>query len=90
MAYQKISLLFNKEKVLGKENWRNSIIFTILQNEVYKGTFVHEKRTKKPRSYHNIVKPIISQFINNTIEYDLVVNQFFLLIMKQKIRNPIK
>ena len=163
MSYQKISSLFNKEKVLGKENWRDSSIFIILQNEVYKGDFVHGKRTKKPRYYHDVVEPIvskelweecqdqkkrnaksyqrtltylflqkvkcpkcnrilgvkatkkkngsvyyyyychdckctikeeiiekyISEFINDIVEYDSVVNQFFLPMMKQKIENPI-
>ena len=163
MSYQKISSLFNKEKVLGKKNWRDSSIFTILQNEVYKGDFVHGKRTKKPRYYHDVVEPIvskelweecqdqkkrnaksyqrtltylflqkvkcpkcnrilggkatkkkngsvyyyhychdckctikeeiiekyISEFINDIVEYDSVVNQFFLPMMKQKIENPI-
>ena len=163
MSYQKISTLFNKERVLGKENWRDSTIYNILQNEVYKGDFVHGKRTKKPRYYHDVVEPIvskelweecqdqkkrnaksyqrtltylflqkvkcpkcnrilggkatkkkngsvyyyyychdckctikeeiiekyISEFINDIVEYDSVVNQFFLPMMIQKIENPI-
>ena len=32
-SYQKISNLFNEEKVLGKDNWRDSTIVTILDNE---------------------------------------------------------
>lgn len=32
MSYQKISNLFNKDKVLSKENWRYSTIVNILQN----------------------------------------------------------
>ena len=60
-SYQKISTLFNKEKVLGKENWRDSTIFNILQNEVYKGDFVHGKRTEHPTYYANVVEPIISR-----------------------------
>lgn len=47
MSYQKISTLFNKEKVLGKTNWRDSTITAILSNEIYKGDFVHGKRGKK-------------------------------------------
>lgn len=61
MSYQKISTLFNKEKVLGKENWRNSTIYNILQNEVYKGDFVHGKRTDEPRYYENVVEPLLSK-----------------------------
>ena len=60
-SYQKISNLFNEEKVLGKDNWRDSTIQTILENEIYKGDFVHGKRTKNPTYYENVVEPIISK-----------------------------
>lgn len=60
-SYQKISNLFNEEKVLGKDNWRDSTIVTILENEIYKGDFVHGKRTKNPTYYENVVEPIISK-----------------------------
>ena len=59
-SYQKISNLFNEEKVLGKDNWRDSTIQTILENEIYKGDFVHGKRTKHPTYYEDVVEPIIS------------------------------
>ena len=161
-SYQKISNLFNEEKVLGKENWRDSTIQTILENELYKGDFVHGKRTKNPTYYENVVEPIVSkemwddcqvqkkknsrsyqrtltylylqklkcpkcgrilggkattkkngntyfyyycndckvqfkenliteyfnQFIGELIEYDSVVNQFFLPMIKQKFDEP--
>ena len=61
MSYQKISTLFNKEEVLGKTNWRDSSIVAILENEIYKGDFVHGKRTKHPTYYENVVEPIISK-----------------------------
>ena len=60
-SYQKISNLFNEEKVLGKDNWRDSTIQTILENEIYKGDFVHGKKTKNPTYYENVVEPIISK-----------------------------
>ena len=60
-SYQKISTLFNEEKVLGQDNWRDSTIQNILQNEIYKGDFVHGKRTKSPTYYENVVEPIISK-----------------------------
>ena len=60
-SYQKISNLFNEEKVLGKDNWRDSTIQTILENEIYKGDFIHGKRTKNPIYYENVVEPIISK-----------------------------
>ena len=164
MSYQKISNLFNKEKVLGKENWCDSTITTILQNEVYKGDFVHGKRTKNPIYYKDVVEPIVSRelweecqvqkkknsrnyirnltylflqklkcphcnrimggkatkkkngnvyyyyyctdckcnikeetienyiknFIDDIVEYDSVVNQFFLPMIKQKVENPVE
>ena len=161
-SYQKISNLFNEEKVLGKTNWRDSTIQTILENEIYKGDFVHGKRTKHPTYYEDVVEPIISkelwqdcqiqkkknsrsyqrtltylylqklkcpkcsrilggkattkkngkayyyyycndckiqfkenvindyfnQFISELVEYDSVVNQFFLPMIKQKFDEP--
>ena len=158
-SYQKISNLFNEEKVLGKDNWRDSTIVTILENEIYKGDFVHGKRTKHPTYYEDVVEPIISkemwedcqvqkkknsrsykrtltylylqklkcpkcsrilggkattkkngntyfyyycndqfkekvindyfsQFIDELTEYDSVVNQFFLPMIKQKFDEP--
>ena len=161
-SYQKISNLFNEEKVLGKENWRDSTIVTILENEIYKGDFVHGKRTKHPTYYEDVVEPIVAkemwedcqvqkkknsrsykrtltyiylqklkcpkcgrilggkattkkngntyfyyycndckiefkekvindyfnQFISELVEYDSVVNQFFLPMIKQKFDEP--
>ena len=161
-SYKKISNIFNEEKVLGKDNWRDSTIQTILENEIYKGDFVHGKRTKSPTYYENVVEPIISkemwedcqvqkkknsrsyqrtltylylqkikcpkcnrilggkattkkngkpyfyyycndckitikenaineyfnQFIGELVEYDSVVNQFFLPMIKQKFDEP--
>ena len=161
-SYQKISNLFNKEKVLGKDNWRDSTIMGILENEIYKGDFVHGKKTKHPTYYEDVVEPIISkemwadcqvqkkknsrsykrtltylylqklkcpkcnrilggkattkkngnsyfyyycndckiefkekvindyfnQFISELVEYDSVVNQFFLPMIKQKFDEP--
>jgi len=60
-SYQKISNLFNEEKVLGKDNWRDSTIQNILENEIYKGDFIHGKRTKNPTYYEDVVEPIISK-----------------------------
>jgi len=60
-TYQKISNLFNEEKVLEKDNWRDSTIVTILENEIYKGDFVHGKRTNHPTFYEDVVEPIASK-----------------------------
>ena len=63
LSYKKISNLFNEEKVLGKDNWRDSTIVNILQNEIYKGNFVHGKRTNHPTFYEDVVEPIVSKKI---------------------------
>ena len=60
-SYQKISNLFNEEKLLGKDNWRDSTIVGILENEIYKGDFIHGKKTKHPTYYEDVVEPIISK-----------------------------
>lgn len=162
LSYKKISNILNEEKVLDKTNWYDTTIMKILQNEVYKGDFVHGKRTKKPTYYTDVIEPIISkelweecqvqkkknsrsyqrtltylflqklkcpkcgrilggkattkkngnsyfyyycndckltikenviedyisEFIDDIVEYDSVVNQFFLPMIKQKIENP--
>ena len=145
-SYQKIRNLFNEEKVLGKDNWRDSTIVTILENEIYKGDFAHGKRTKHPtycqvqkkknsRSYkrtliylylqklrcpkcnrilggkattkkngntyfyyycndckiefkEKIINDYFNQFVSELVEYDSVVNQFFLPMIKQKFDEP--
>lgn len=93
MSYQKIASLFKKEQVLGKDNWRDSTIFNILQNEIYKGDFVHGKRTKNPTYYENVVDPIISKVMweecqfqkrNNSKAYSRTLTYIFL----QKLRCP--
>ena len=60
-SYQKISNILNNEKILNKENWYDSTIVGILENEIYKGDFVHGKNTKHPTYYENVVEPIISK-----------------------------
>ena len=161
-SYQTISNILNEEQVLGKTNWRDSTITAILENEVYKGDFVHGKRTKHPTYYENVVESLVSKemwedcqaqkkknsrayqrtltylflqkiccprcnnlmggkatkkkngnvyyyyycndcklnlkenvieeyfenFINEIVEYDSVVNQFFLPMIKQKFDEP--
>lgn len=140
----------------------DSTIQTILENEIYKGDFIHGKRTKNPTYYEDVVEPIISkemwadcqvqkkknsrsyqrtltylylqkikcpkcnrilggkattkksgkpyfyyycndckitikenaineyfnQFINELVEYDSVVNQFFLPMIRQRFDEP--
>ena len=93
MSYQKISTLFNKEQVLGKTNWRDSSIVAILENEIYKGDFVHGKRTKHLTYYENVVEPIVSKEMweecqvqkkKNSKSYQRTLTYLFL----QKLRCP--
>ncbi len=60
-SYQTISNLYNKEKVFGKTNWKDSTILKIIENPIYKGDFIHGKRTKNPTYYEDVVEPIISK-----------------------------
>ena len=93
LSHQKIATLFNKEKVLGKDNWKDNTIFHIIQNEVYKGDFVHGKRTKHPTYFENVVEPIISKEIweecqfqkkNNSRAYSRCITYIYL----QKLNCP--
>ena len=40
---------------------KNLYYITILENEIYKGDFIHGKRTKNPTYYEDVVEPIISK-----------------------------
>ncbi len=87
LSYQKIANLFKEEKVLGKENWRDNTILHIIENEIYKGDFIHGKRTKNPTYYENVVEPIISKELweecqhqkrNNSRAYSRTLTYIFL------------
>lgn len=60
-TYSNIATIFNEEKVLGKTNWKDTKILRIITNEVYKGDYVHGKRTNHPTYYENVVDPIVSK-----------------------------
>ena len=92
-SYQTISNILNEEQVLGKTNWRDSTITAILENEVYKGDFIHGKRTKHPTYYENVVEPLVSKEMwedcqaqkkKNSRAYQRTLTYLFL----QKIRCP--
>lgn len=92
-SYQTISNILNEEQVLGKSNWRDSTITAILENEGYKGDFVHGKRTKHPTYYKNVVEPLVSKEMwedcqaqkeKNSRAYQRTLTYLFL----QKIRCP--
>lgn len=162
LSYKKISNVLNEEKVLDKTNWRDSTILNILENPIYKGDFIHGRRTKKPTYYFDVVEPLVSKenweecqvqqkknsrsfqrtltylfmqklkcpkckrilggkattkkngnsyyyyychdckinfkeseiektidaYMDSIVEYDSIVNQYFLPMIKQKIENP--
>ena len=60
-SYSNIATIFNNEEVLGKTNWRDTGIFRIISNEIYKGDFVSGKTFNKPVYYENVVEPIVSR-----------------------------
>ena len=93
LSYKKISNILNEEQVLNKTNWRDSTVVGILQNEIYKGDFVHGKRTKHPTYYSDVVEPIISKELweecqvqkkKNSRSYQRTLNYLFL----QKLKCP--
>ena len=59
-SHQAIANIYTKENVLGKK-WRDSSIQKILCNEIYKGNYVHGKRTKHPTRYEHVIEPLVSE-----------------------------
>lgn len=162
LSYKKIGNILNEEKVLDKTNWRDSTILNLLENPIYKGDFIHGRRTKHPTYYFDVVEPLVSkeyweecqvqqkknsrsfqrsltylfmqklkcpkckrilggkattkkngnsyyyyychdckisfkeskiektidEYMDSIVEYDSIVNQYFLPMIKQKIENP--
>jgi len=60
-SYYNIATIFNEEQVLGKTNWKDTGILRIISNEVYKGDYVHGKRTNHPTYYKDVIEPIVSK-----------------------------
>ena len=93
LSYKKISNILNEEQILGKTNWRDSTIVNLIENPIYKGDFIHGKRTKKPTYYKDVVEPLVSkeyweecqvQQKKNSRSYKRVENYLFL----QKLKCP--
>ena len=87
LSYQKIANIYNEEQVLGKTNWGDNTIFHIIENEIYKGDFVHGKRTNKPTYYPDVVEPLVSKEMweecqhqkrNNSRAYSRTLTYIFL------------
>ena len=60
-SYQTIANIYNEEKIFEKTNWCDSTILRILENEIYKGDYVHGKKTNHPTYYENVVEPLVSK-----------------------------
>ncbi|MCM1052568.1 MAG: recombinase family protein [Ruminococcus sp.] len=59
-SYQKIANIFNEEKIANKK-WYDTTILEMIENPLYKGDFIHGKRTNHPTYYYNVIEPIISK-----------------------------
>ena len=92
-SYYNIATLFNKEQVLGKTNWKDTGILRIISNEVYKGDYVHGKRTNHPTYYKDVVEPIVSKEMWDNCQVQKKKNQKNYMrtqtyIFLQKLRCP--
>ena len=74
-SYYNIATIFNEEKVLGKTNWCDTGILRIIANEVYKGDYVHGKRTNHPTYYKDVVEPIVSKELWESCQVQKKKNQ---------------
>ena len=74
-SYYNIATIFNEEKVLGKTNWCDTGILRIITNEVYKGDYVHGKRTNHPTYYKDVVEPIVSKELWESCQVQKKKNQ---------------
>lgn len=92
-SYYNIATIFNEEKVLGKTNWCDTGILRIISNEVYKGDYVHGKRTNHPTYYKDVVEPIVSKELWENCQVQKKKNQKNYMrtqtyIFLQKLRCP--
>ena len=92
-SYYNIATIFNEEKVLGKTNWCDTGILRIISNEVYKGDYVHGKRTNHPTYYKDVVESIVSKELWENCQVQKKKNQKNYMrtqtyIFLQKLRCP--
>ena len=73
-SHQTIANIFNKEHIPGKKIWYDTSIQKIITNEIYKGDFIHGKRTKHPIYYENVVEPIVSKETWENCQYQKLRN----------------
>ena len=75
LTYNTIAKLFNKEKVCGKTNWKDTSILKIITNVIYKGDYIQGKTTKNPRYFENVVEPIVSKELWDSCQVQKKKNQ---------------
>ncbi len=92
-SYSTIANIFNKEKILGKTNWKDTRILKILSNELYKGDYISGKTINKPVYYENVVEPLVSKELWENCQAQKKKNQKNYMrtqtyIFLQKLRCP--
>lgn len=92
-SYSTIANIYNKEKIQGKTNWKDTRILKILSNELYKGDYVSGKTINKPVYYENVVEPLVSKELWENCQAQRKKNQKNYMrtqtyIFLQKLRCP--
>lgn len=75
LTYNTIAKLFNKEKVCGKTNWKDTSILKIITNVIYKGDYIQGKTTRNPRYFEDVVEPIVSKELCESCQVQKKKNQ---------------
>ena len=75
LTYNTIAKLFNKEKVCGKTNWKDTSILKIITNVIYKGDYIQGKTTRNPRYFEDVVEPIVSKELWESCQVQKKKNQ---------------
>ena len=75
LTYNTIAKLFNKEKVCGKANWKDTSILKIITNVIYKGDYIQGKTTRNPRYFEDVVEPIVSKELWDSCQVQKKKNQ---------------
>lgn len=75
LTYNTIAKLFNKEKVCGKTNWKDTSILKIITNVIYKGDYIQGKTTRNPRCFEDVVEPIVSKELCESCQVQKKKNQ---------------
>ena len=75
LTYNTIAKLFNKEKVCGKANWKDTSILKIIINVIYKGDYIQGKTTRNPRYFEDVVEPIVSKELWDSCQVQKKKNQ---------------